>query len=576
MERNENDLFDELVRGKLSNYTEPPEPEWIRSIQAKKTRVVNVYHLYRMMLIGIIVGAGLFAGIQLLPTQVAEQASVTPAAQQSATPAYYTSNPAEFASVVAGNATQPAPNVIQSVVRESLQQGSKDNANRVETENNAPVVKPVSNKANPTTATHKSTTVNHIQTNPALPEKETNTLINNNKEESESSEKHTETDQLQSDNTIPCKADFDFYTSYSGEFNFVHLSPIADNASATWDFGDGNESNATTVAHIFTHTGKYEVTLTITDAENTCTFSKEVAYQNPNEKITPIVLSGQVVAGSDILKYAIVELFAFNEEKGRFKSIQTVRTNQLGEYNLTLQRGTRYLLKGYPTNDAQQYEATFWGNTVESENASEIVVMPSEQDKLSGYTVKLQYNQTEKEKIPVKNPIANNNDPQQVFLVNANNEIVSVGSVDANGNYNFGNDVPAGDYNIIDPSTGASTPTTVTSGAKVAGKTTGGAAGAASSGASSDAGSKVSVYPNPANSVINFEINSSKNESAVVVIMDAAGVERSRQTIAFTAGLNQSQYDLTSFSPGIYYIMVFRNNQQVSSSRIVKLADTNK
>jgi uncharacterized membrane protein len=67
MERNDNDLFDQLVREKLTGYTEPPEPEWIKNIHAKKSRVINLYHSYRLMLITALVGAGIFASVQFVP-----------------------------------------------------------------------------------------------------------------------------------------------------------------------------------------------------------------------------------------------------------------------------------------------------------------------------------------------------------------------------------------------------------------------------------------------------------------------------------------------------------------------------
>jgi PKD repeat protein len=586
MERNENDIFDELVRGKLSNYTEPPEPEWIRSIQAKKSRAVSLYQLYRLMLIGIIVGAGIFAGILLTPSQVLEQAGLAPSSLHPAEVAPTTVVTPEFASAV--STLQQS-----SSTDSSIAEGNFNEAPQRQNESSEQVAVPQNNRTKSGSIDHPKQTISPskkastmmLPTNETPPSEEIKTVDTALKQtaskEKNESEKQTEepsdNNKLQSNKEIPCKADFDFYTSYSGEFNFVHLSPIADHATVSWDFGDGNGSDQLNAAHIFSRSAKYEVSLTVTDTKNTCSQSKTIVYQDPNEKTTPIVLSGQVMAGSSILKNAIVEVFAYNETKGRFKSVQTVRTNQLGEYNITLQRNTRYLLRGYPTPDADKYLATYWGNTVASEDASEIVVMPSEQDKLVGYTVQLLLDENSQEVIPENNPIVGtgNNTPQQIFLVDGNNNIVSVGSIDANGNYNFGNDVPAGNYNIVDPSTGASTPTTVAAGAKVStiGK---GSAGTAASAPAPSAASKVTVFPNPASSIVNFEINSNKEETAIVVIMDAGGVERSRQTILFSAGLNQSQYDLTSFAPGIYYIMIFRNNQQVSSSRIVKLADTSK
>jgi hypothetical protein len=564
MERNENDIFDELVRGKLSNYTEAPEPEWIRSIQAKKSRAVNLYQLYRLMLIVLIVGAGIFAGVQLMPYPVEEQTTVSQPQHlepQSTyrLPVYSTTTKYTTGFAPAGG--------------DHMDNHDGSNTTTFVSEkartNQPPHTSPRSGKSTVQIQTEPEETVKKLTT----PVKKSETSIQPATPVKEA-EKQTEADKKDETqaSALPCKAVFDYYTEYSGAYNFVHLTALNAQSTLNWNFGDGITGDQKSVSHKFAHSGTYEVILTISDKQNSCSFSKSITYQDPNEKTTPITLNGKVVAGTAVLKNAPLELFRFDEQKGGFKSDQTFRTNQMGEYTIILQRNARYLLKGYPTTDAAHYSATYWGNTSEREDATEIMVMPSENDHLFGYTIQLVYDEQDAEQITdQKPPILPTTQTQQVLLMNSDNQIVSVGTVDANGNYTFGPGVKAGDYKIVNPSNGTSTPTSVTpEGNGLSGNVPSMGAPASPSSASD----KVTVYPNPASSLVNLGLNSDQNETATLVITDAAGVEKSRKTVVFNSGFNQAQCDISAFSPGIYYVMIFRNNKQVSSSRLVKLADT--
>jgi hypothetical protein len=581
MERNNNDMFDELVRGKLADYTEAPEPEWIRAIQAKKTRAVNLYQLYRLMLIAVIAGAGLFAGLQFLPYQHDVQTTVSqPVQQQQLQTAHdraavtaRTTQTAEFAS--AGG--DQSLNTSKTSSAHTILAGS--GADKTETttrqKQHTSAHPTISKQSSFESKTNTSTEKANISTPPQLnQETKPNTAVKTEEAKTtQPSDKKEE--EHQQTTSVPCKATFDYYTDYSGVFNFVPLAPVSENASINWSFGDGADGDRKSVSHKYQRSGTYEVTLTITDGKNSCSVVKNIAYQNPDEKTTPITISGKVVAGAAPLKNAPVELFRFDEQKGRFKSDRTIRTNQIGEYTVTIDRNTRYLLRGYPTSEANNYTATYWGNTSETENATEIMVMPSESEQLLGYTIQLLFEEQPIEIANNKPVFPNTTDgTQQVFLVNGDNKVVSVGTVDANGNYNFGPGVDAGDYKIVNPGNGSSVPTSVTPDGKgLAGKS----ASLGTSGvASSSQPEKVTVYPNPASSIVNFGLNSEASEIATVVITDAGGVERSRQQIVITAGFNEAKYDISAFSPGIYYVMIYRNNKQVSSSRIVKLADTSK
>jgi PKD repeat protein len=585
MKSDEIDIFDELVRGKLSNYSEAPEPEWIHSIQAKKGRAVNLYQLYRLMLIAVIVGAGIFAGIQLLPyqsvqynTSIKQETGTTSKIDNtrvSTTPRFTV----EFASsdisdviVTETNNSSDANASIdntseqRTAIHKNTKATSTNAHNKASASNNRSKKDGINKQQNKAQRKQTSGIPIHNQTKQTqTPDK---TLLKETEEkliESPAENPEDKNENKPEASNTPCKAAFDYYTSYTGEFNFTHTSAIAANANMIWDFGDGNTAENKTAAHAYKASGEYDVTLTITNDKTSCSFSKHITYQNPNEKAGPISISGSLVAGSTIVKNGIVELYVFDEQKGRYKSYQTIRTNQSGEYTIMLDRKIKYLLKGYPTADTKNYAATFWGNTSESESATEIMIMPSETDNLIGYKIDL-LAQEHEDLPPLAQNTGNPNDgKQQVFLVDEHNNIISVGTVDPHGNYNFDGDIAGGDYNIVNPVTGSSSSTKIEPGtSNVSGNMSGNKGGT---------DNKVSVYPNPANEVINFNVNSKKDETAILVIMDASGVEKARKQVSLSAGLNQSQYDLTYFAPGVYYIMILRNGQEVLSNRIVKLAD---
>ncbi len=569
MERNEHDIFDELVRGKLTNYSEPPEPEWIHSIQAKKNRAVNLYHLYKLMLIAVIVGAGMFAGIQLMPYQLEETTSTQMEQSGSDLPVIdlnQNAQPAtaEFASATAATQTNTvntvsSTNTSHTTATYTTKQGETKSTNTTSTKNTrSSFVKKHTQTSSPAKATQQPTVVKSENTG-LLPTE------NKNREPEKTETEKTTTEKPEA-SAIPCKAAFDYYTSYSGEFNFVHTAQITENATIEWNFGDGTISGAEKAKHMYKRSGTYEVTLTITDKDDACSFSKTIAYQNPDEKTTPITISGKLVAGSALLKNGIVELYVFDENKGQFKSAQNIRTNQSGEYAILLQRNKRYLLKGYPTADVQNYVATYWGNSTESEDASEILIMPSEKDQLIGFNIDLMKIENPDLYAPVENPITTNTNHQQVFLVDGNNNIIGTGSVDEKGNFTINGNVPAGDYTIVNPSNGSTSSKTVAKASEVVSGNI--FDNQANSSSPSD---KITVYPNPAGNTVNFGINSTSEESATIIVTDAAGVELSRTRTTFIAGYNQTQHDLSNYPPGIYYVLVFKGSKQVLSNRVVKV-----
>lgn len=575
MKPNEHDIFDELVRGKLAGYSEPPDPEWIQQIHLKKNRAINLYQLYRYMLVLLIAGAGLISAYKLTVTtpDTAAHAGLDQTDMIQTHPAVNTSTsipvPTEFA--------LGGPRILRTNKAQQPTQSSE--GNRVRSAGALP-----SSSAHPTFKNEEKPSLRsqlpkQQQKSPAFssirkpentpitaPQKGTkNTSQPIQQPEKARSVKDTSeaSAKTKQKNEAACIAKFDFYTSYTGEFQFTNLSDIPSTASIQWTFGDGNSSNHTSPTYRFSKGGTYLVTLTTFDRQSGCSnaYSKEVVVAEAPQPKRSLQLEGYVMAGARYVANASVEVYAFDANKGRFESLQTIQTNQDGSYRMPIQPGTRYLLKGYPNADAKDYLPTFWGNTIETENAVEVILMEGEQTNLSGYTIELALGEKMPTNNPEPEPIALNN-PHPVFIIDGNNNIVGVGNMNANGELSFEEDIAPGDYTILDPATGKSSVATVSG------------RGSASSSLLNDArnttSNQVSVFPNPANNQVNFGVQSDESELATLVIMNAAGNELVRKQVQFTSGFNQTQYDISSFSPGVYYVMILRGGKKILSSRLVK------
>jgi PKD repeat protein len=576
MERNEQDIFDQLVREKLSGYTEPPEPAWIKNIHAKKGRVMNLYHLYRLLLVTALVGAGIFASVQFVPYTNSIQSANTPTTPQGtfssqstdgqttryAVPSFGQSNTessSAFNTALSGQ-YDPARETEKAITLPQTRKGNK-----------------VSNK--PATGT-KHALQPFLEKNATEVEQsyliEAPKATNEDKQPIlEQKDEPKEADKEGSDLSSNCDASFEYFTSYNGEINFSNTSTLTSKSNTTWTFGDGVASQEREPIHQYKTTGTYHVTLHIKDAKSGCEdqLTKTIAYKNPNDKTTPITISGELFAGTTLVKNGWVELYQYDSKKGGFVLSNTFRTTHSGAFSVNINRNVRYLLKGLPSDDLRDYTATFWGNTEYIENASEILVMPSEQDNLIGYNIELALGEQQPSDHNIKDPDATNTG-QSVVLLDGNNNVVGIGKVDENGNYTFSGSLPPGDYKILNPATGIATSKTIAAGGNAT--ISGSIFDKNEDHATGNVDEKVSVFPNPASNTVTFGINSSNEEKATIILMNAAGVELSRKQITFLSGFNQTQYDLTSYSPGIYYILVFKGNQQVLSNRLVKMADTSK
>jgi TonB-dependent SusC/RagA subfamily outer membrane receptor len=80
----------------------------------------------------------------------------------------------------------------------------------------------------------------------------------------------------------------------------------------------------------------------------------------------------------------------------------------------------------------------------------------------------------------------------------------------------------------------------------------------------------VSVYPNPANNLINVRMDGADEREATVRIVDMAGKEKMRSSIKKGKGSAISSFDIGSLSPGTYILNIEGKGMRSSSHKFVK------
>ena len=76
------------------------------------------------------------------------------------------------------------------------------------------------------------------------------------------------------------------------------------------------------------------------------------------------------------------------------------------------------------------------------------------------------------------------------------------------------------------------------------------------------------IFPNPANELINLGFEASGNESYLITLMDMQGRVVESREVSQSAGWNQMTFDITSFSNGIYQIVI-NNGKDISSTKVI-------
>jgi hypothetical protein len=574
MKTNEQQIFDELMRQKLGDYTEEPDMELLGNIHAKKNRLIKLYGLYKMFAIVCIVGLGMLSAYMLLKpaqqlssdnTNVTNTESYTPTTSDNTTSYYNKSTYTNTSSVSASSDLLPSTAISNVNANSSANGKALYNANTTSTNNNQ------QNFKNNTSDT-KSTSNNNQKINTSgstiKDAEEVNASSNDvNKHEdlkSDTLSLNTKSDKKvdkEKPTTSECKAAFDFYASYDGKFNFTNFSEAGPTAKLVWDFGDGSQSSLSSPIHTYLQKGTYIVTLKVIDETNSCSnsFQKTIAYDVNKTKKSGISLKGKVIGNSEPVGNGRVKLLAYDNTINAYVFTAKSTTSLSGEYSFDNVKSGRYLILAEGNNNS--FIPTYWGNSTDMDYAVDVNILENDDQDMLGYTISLSVNKDITTGNDAKIAEGDSSKEGTLFVLDQNNNRISSVKTDKNGNADL-SDLPPGNYSLLDPKTGLSSKVSIKRG---------GADESVIGSAPSQNGS-ITLVPNPAVNNFKFDLMVKKSSNAEITIINSGGSIVYSGSYVCNDGANPMDIDIYNLPPGVYYVVVSVGGQQTMSGRLIKKA----
>ena len=561
--------FDELMREKLGSYEETePDMDLLVHIHARKNRFLRLRNLYTLIVILAIVSAGIVGGYYFLGDNQSKQQSPVNPKEQSihATSTLHgtkrdlstkmnNETKAQTGSVVDGKRSPIRTNKNNFV---NSKNNSKSIYNNYINRQDLPETKDILNQATPNQVNESKQDINKsTQTKNTTSiykvEPTAKADYNNNKDN---------TKQI----ADACKVEIDYYTSYDNGFNFIARSQNP-NIQITWLFGDGKSSREQSPKHVYQKAGQYAVTLTAIDKKTKCkaeTYTLVQVKQGVN--LTSSTISGTVFADAEYATKTRVDLLVYNTTNNVYERVQSAFTNNKGFYEFNEIVEGNYLIKA---NDFKDYTASYYGNTTDREYANSVVIFANDYKELSGYDIQL----TNHRLNAVNN--RNNSDTgssRWMLVFDQNNNPVASVLVNAEGKIQSSVNLPDGNYNLMDPSTGKST-----------GKLNVGADGirigtpdintGKASGLAPEPLKELVLMPNPATDYVKVSLNPSNSQPIHVKIVNSQGALV--QSLTLENGNDVNNINISALPVGTYYVVVNQNGV-TTSNRLVKTIDSSK
>lgn len=80
----------------------------------------------------------------------------------------------------------------------------------------------------------------------------------------------------------------------------------------------------------------------------------------------------------------------------------------------------------------------------------------------------------------------------------------------------------------------------------------------------------ISVYPNPANHVLNVDFSATENSSVQVVVLDQTGRQVAFRNIENNKpAVTHFEFDMSTFSNGIYFVKVVNADEVITRKVVV-------
>ncbi len=563
--------FDELMREKLGSYEETePDMDLLVHIHARKNRFLRLRKLYTLIVILAIVSAGIVGGYYFLGDNHSKQQSPGNLNEQSVhatsslSGADYSSGTkmnmmikAQTGSVVDGNSSPIHTYKNNSV--NSKNNSKSDYSNSINRQE-IPESTVVSNHAAQKQVAESDNIINQNKST----QTKTTSNKNNVEQTAKADENNSKTDTKQV--VDACKVDIDYYTTYDNGFNFIARSQNP-NIQLTWLFGDGKSSREQSPKHVYQKAGQYAVTLTAIDKRTKC---KAEAYTLVQVKqgvdLTSSTISGTVFADAEYATKTRVDLLVYNNRSNTYELAQSAFTNNKGFYEFNEIIEGNYLIKA---SDYKDYTASYYGNTADREYANSVAIFANDYKELTGYDIQL----TNYKLNALNNRnSADTGSSRWMLVFDQNNNPVASVLVNAEGKIQSSVDLPDGNYNLMDPSTGKST-----------GKLNVGADGikvgapdikaGKASGLAPEPIQELVLMPNPATDYVNVSLNPSNSQPILVKIVNSQGALV--KSMILENGSDVNNINISTLPVGTYYVVVSQNGV-TTSSRLVKTIDSSK
>jgi PKD repeat protein len=555
--------FDELMREKLGSYKETePDMDLLVNIHARKNRFLRLRNLYTLIIILAIVSAGIVGGYYLLGNNQSkqQQPGSLKSTNEKLMPAY-SSLHGEYNQMnnlikANNNLEVDGKNMYIHANRANLdykykKQSSKNNQDIV-------VVR--------TQAMQKQVD-GGIQENFSSNSKLYRTALAKNKEAETTKTEIYNTEKTDvKQTTDACKVEIDYYTTYDNGYNFIAKSQNQ-NVELTWLFGDGKSSREQSPKHVYQKAGQYAVTLIAVNKRIKCkaeTYTLVQVKQGVN--LTSSTISGTVFADAEYATKTRVDLLVYNTTTNVYELAQSAFTNSKGFYEFNEIIEGNYLIKA---GDYRDYNAAYYGNTTDREYANSVAIFANDYKELTGYDIQLTNNRL--------NALNNRNNADTgsfkwMLVFDKNNNPVASVLVNAEGKIQSSVDLPEGNYNLMDPSTGKST-----------GKLNVGADGIKIGTTDINTGKagvlapepmqELVLMPNPATYYVKVSLTPSNSHPIHVKIVNNQGALV--QSITLENGIDFNNINISALPVGTYYVVVSQNGH-TTSSRLVKTMDSSK
>lgn len=376
---------------------------------------------------------------------------------------------------------------------------------------------------------------------------------------------------------VKCSAKFT-YGKNGGKVSFLGDKTVNQNLRYYWNFGDGNTATGYSVTHQYSVDGLYHVCLEVKDSVKNCSdkYCDYVVVDIPILSIT-----GTVSADGITNSVATVWLMKHNNVTDGYDaaaSQQIFLDNTASAYYQfdKLQPG-EYLVKAYMGKTSPQYRnavPTYYPQDLKWKNATTVGLSTVPKTDVDINFLKVQDIQgkgvvsghirvgaLKKEGDPIED-IA-------VLLLSESGDPVSFDITDANGAYSISN-IPNGKYEVYAEVSGMETYSRwieITDDAFTFTEVNFSVQSTNIVTSIEDIPASVenlSLFPNPANTVLNLQLNMVKTQQVRVTVVDMTGRVVITKDQLLTAGKQTIQFDLSALKAGAYTV-----NVQDASGRVV-------